>query len=50
MAESGDTKPICTFLFKKSNKKFSGRKRRASGSDKGKCEFICVPSPSAKHE
>ncbi|KAL2101241.1 hypothetical protein ACEWY4_003002 [Coilia grayii] len=34
MAESGDSKPVCTFLFKKSNKKFSARKRKASGSDK----------------
>ncbi|KAG5280057.1 hypothetical protein AALO_G00084440 [Alosa alosa] len=34
MAESGDSKPTCTFLFKKSNKKFSARKRKASGSDK----------------
>lgn len=25
----------CTFLFKKSNRKFSGRKRKASDSDKG---------------
>ncbi|XP_062389089.1 E3 ubiquitin-protein ligase RNF113A [Sardina pilchardus] len=34
MAESGDSKPTCTFLFKKSNKKFSARKRKASDSDK----------------
>ncbi|XP_063079405.1 E3 ubiquitin-protein ligase RNF113A isoform X1 [Engraulis encrasicolus] len=34
MAESEDTKPVCTFLFKKSTKKFSARKRKASGSDK----------------
>ncbi|XP_012681343.1 E3 ubiquitin-protein ligase RNF113A [Clupea harengus] len=34
MAESGESKPICTFLFKKSKKKFSARKRKASGSDK----------------
>uniref|UniRef100_A0A3B4CMF1 Ring finger protein 113A n=1 Tax=Pygocentrus nattereri TaxID=42514 RepID=A0A3B4CMF1_PYGNA len=36
MAESEETKATCTFLFKKSNKKFSGRKRKASDSDKGK--------------
>ncbi|XP_043911136.1 E3 ubiquitin-protein ligase RNF113A [Protopterus annectens] len=35
MADNSDTKPTCTFLFKKSNKKFAARKRRASGSDEG---------------
>lgn len=35
MAESEEPKTICKFLFKKSNKKFSGRKRNASDSDKG---------------
>ncbi|XP_014909269.1 E3 ubiquitin-protein ligase RNF113A isoform X2 [Poecilia latipinna] len=35
MAESEEAKaPSCRFLFKKSTKKFSGRKRKASGSDK----------------
>ncbi|TRY98965.1 hypothetical protein DNTS_001233 [Danionella cerebrum] len=34
MAESEDPRPTCTFLFKKSNKKFSARKRNASDSDK----------------
>ena len=29
------TKPTCSFLFKKSTKKFAGRKRKASNSDKG---------------
>ena len=36
MADSEEPKPgPCTFLFKKSTKKFAGRKRRASDSDKG---------------
>lgn len=36
MAESEEPKAgSCTFLFKKSTKKFSGRKRKASDSDKG---------------
>ncbi|XP_036446412.1 E3 ubiquitin-protein ligase RNF113A [Colossoma macropomum] len=34
MAESEEPKATCTFLFKKSNKKFCGRKRKASDSDK----------------
>lgn len=34
MAESEEPKTICKFLFKKSNKKFSARKRNASDSDK----------------
>uniref|UniRef100_A0A8B9L4K6 Ring finger protein 113A n=1 Tax=Astyanax mexicanus TaxID=7994 RepID=A0A8B9L4K6_ASTMX len=34
MAESEETKATCTFLFKKSSKKFSARKRKASDSDK----------------
>ncbi|KAF4093041.1 hypothetical protein AMELA_G00028360 [Ameiurus melas] len=35
MAETEETKPAtCTFLFKKSSKKFSARKRKASDSDK----------------
>ncbi|KAK3520234.1 hypothetical protein QTP70_019705 [Hemibagrus guttatus] len=35
MADAEETKPVtCTFLFKKSNKKFSARKRKASDSDK----------------
>nr|AAR97525.1 zinc finger protein 183 [Danio rerio] len=37
MAESEEPKkPTCTFIFKKSNKKFSARKRNASDSDKEK--------------
>lgn len=36
MAESEKPREgSCTFLFKKSNKKFSGRKRKASDSEKG---------------
>uniref|UniRef100_A0A4W6CL37 Ring finger protein 113A n=1 Tax=Lates calcarifer TaxID=8187 RepID=A0A4W6CL37_LATCA len=36
MAESEEPRAgSCTFLFKKSTKKFSGRKRKASDSDKG---------------
>lgn len=36
MADSEEPKAgPCTFLFKKSTKKFSGRKRKASDSDKG---------------
>uniref|UniRef100_A0A671QSM3 RING finger protein 113A-like n=1 Tax=Sinocyclocheilus anshuiensis TaxID=1608454 RepID=A0A671QSM3_9TELE len=35
MAESEEPKTTCKFLFKKSNKKFSARKRNASDSDKG---------------
>uniref|UniRef100_A0A8C2ZQK1 Ring finger protein 113A n=1 Tax=Cyclopterus lumpus TaxID=8103 RepID=A0A8C2ZQK1_CYCLU len=36
MAESEETKAgPCTFLFKKSTRKFSGRKRKASDSDNG---------------
>lgn len=39
MAESEDPEASsCTFLFKKSTKKFSGRKRKASDSDKGNNE------------
>ncbi|XP_072418013.1 E3 ubiquitin-protein ligase RNF113A [Chiloscyllium punctatum] len=37
MAEPGQPEaeaPVCTFLFKKSSRKFKGRKRRASGSEK----------------
>uniref|UniRef100_A0A673GAV7 RING finger protein 113A-like n=1 Tax=Sinocyclocheilus rhinocerous TaxID=307959 RepID=A0A673GAV7_9TELE len=34
MAESEEPKTTCKFLFKKSNKKFSARKRNASDSDK----------------
>uniref|UniRef100_A0AAY5KCJ9 C3H1-type domain-containing protein n=1 Tax=Esox lucius TaxID=8010 RepID=A0AAY5KCJ9_ESOLU len=34
MAESEEPKATCTFLFKKSNKKFNARKRKASDSDK----------------
>ncbi|XP_005994672.1 E3 ubiquitin-protein ligase RNF113A isoform X1 [Latimeria chalumnae] len=34
MADGDDSKPTCTFLFKKSNKKFAGRKRKAGNSDK----------------
>lgn len=35
MAESEEPKTTCKFLFKKSNKTFSARKRNASDSDKG---------------
>lgn len=36
MADSEEPKKgSCTFLFKKCTKKFAGRKRRASDSDKG---------------
>lgn len=36
MAESEKPREgSCTFLFKKSNRKFSGRKRKASDSEKG---------------
>lgn len=35
MAESEESKPSCTFLFKKAGKKFAARKRKASDSDKG---------------
>ena len=35
MAESEEPKSTCTFLFKKSTKKFSARKRKASDSEKG---------------
>lgn len=34
MAESGEPKATCTFLFKKSTKKCNARKRKASDSDK----------------
>ncbi|XP_064172198.1 E3 ubiquitin-protein ligase RNF113A [Anguilla rostrata] len=34
MAESDEPKATCTFLFKKSSKKFAARKRKASDSDK----------------
>ncbi|XP_067088420.1 E3 ubiquitin-protein ligase RNF113A [Osmerus mordax] len=34
MAESDEPKSTCTFLFKKSTKKFSARKRKASDSEK----------------
>lgn len=37
MADSEATKETaCSFLFKKSTKKFAGRKRKASDSDKGR--------------
>lgn len=36
MADSGASdETSCAFLFKKSTKKFAGRKRKASDSDKG---------------
>lgn len=40
-AEQPKTGP-CTFLFKKSTKKFCGRKRKASDSDKGDVYFLCL--------
>lgn len=36
MADSEATKETSSFLFKKSTKKFAGRKRKASDSDKGR--------------
>ncbi|KAK1158963.1 E3 ubiquitin-protein ligase RNF113A-like [Acipenser oxyrinchus oxyrinchus] len=35
MAENKEPKSTCTFLFKKTNKKFTARKRKASDSDTG---------------
>ncbi|XP_058862617.1 E3 ubiquitin-protein ligase RNF113A-like [Acipenser ruthenus] len=35
MAENEEPEATCTFLFKKTNKKFTARKRRASDSDAG---------------
>lgn len=40
-AEQPKTGP-CTFLFKKSTKKFCGRKRKASDSDQGDVYFLCL--------
>uniref|UniRef100_A0A6Q2YCX2 RING finger protein 113A n=1 Tax=Esox lucius TaxID=8010 RepID=A0A6Q2YCX2_ESOLU len=40
MAESEEPKATCTFLFKKSNKKFNARKRKASDSDKGEQDSL----------
>uniref|UniRef100_A0A8C4EXI7 Ring finger protein 113A n=1 Tax=Dicentrarchus labrax TaxID=13489 RepID=A0A8C4EXI7_DICLA len=51
MADSEEPKAgPCTFLFKKSTKKFSGRKRKASDSDKGKLDPGVVPVQSKKVE
>uniref|UniRef100_A0A3Q0RGY2 Ring finger protein 113A n=1 Tax=Amphilophus citrinellus TaxID=61819 RepID=A0A3Q0RGY2_AMPCI len=57
MAESENPQEgSCTFLFKKSNRKFSGRKRKASDSDKGllfnrrDCFFLSVQSKKVERD
>lgn len=43
MADSEATKETsCSFLFKKSTKKFAGRKRKASDSDKGRAVNVSL--------
>lgn len=47
MADSEEPKAqSCTFLFKKSAKKFCGRKRKASDSDKGSPFILSYVSES----